>query len=931
MRFPRRELGLALVCGGLLMMEICLTKIFSIVLWYHFGFLAISSALLGFASSGVYLSLRERVEGDAADGPIARSAAMAALVSVLSLWLMTETSFDAYSVVQDRSIGTLVAFILWVTVPFFFLGLVISRTLAAFPERANILYGFDLVGSALGCGAAVVVLNMGHPGQLAMLLAAITIALGGALFAGKRIGTQICCTLPALAAPVLGILLLGNVEEWLPLKSPDSKPYYRIESIDQLNQRRESEGRAPIVRGPATLVDGSTIDIELDKKVTDPTLFTADGRLKVQTDDGEMLLDSNRVAEKEVEFGKQFDPTGDWQIWRQWTSLSRVDLFHWPAAFGGWGFWGLQEDRFFAADSTNRLPRQKGITIDAWAMTSIMRYDGQPLWPPSPETAASRKKVNVVEFLPAGAVHRLFPEGGHDIVCIGAGGGLDLMTAKYFGARKIDGVEINRSVYESVQVAHEFAGNLYNPKHHPDVNVYVSEGRHFLERSEDKYDVVQLSGVDTFSTTEAGAFSLSENYLYTVEAFQTYAARLKPEGAITLTRWFYPDDVKKYEAPKRNAPEVVGELEPRYSLRLLALVREGLESLGNANPGQSIFFLYSENFTVILAKPIGFSESDLETLHGFCKDNNFGVLYSPRGGDEIVTLLEQKFHNPIPKYMATDKESARGYLEDRKYDVVPPTDDRPFFFEISKFEDIVDEKQFVNVLGGFTAHGTLSLVLVEVLLLGLLFVILPLRRLSKQPFPGAKRVRWGILLYFTSLGFGFIVVEIILAQKFVLFLGHPVYSLAVVLFSMLLFSGIGSMLAYKFPLPRFATWLAGGLAVGMVYLFPIVFEHCLSMTINARVAISVAILAPLGLAMGLPFPIGLRVLNECRPQLIPWAWAINGYTSVIGSVLAVVLALELGFTVVLFIAAGIYGVGVIGYSLMATKAARGGGEVADAA
>ena len=181
------------------MMEICLTKIFSIVLWYHFGFLAVSTALLGFASSGVYLSMRERVKGEAADGPIAQSAAMGALMAVVSLWLVTQTSFDSYSVVQDRSIGTLAAFILWVTLPFFFLGLVISRTLAAFPERANILYGADLIGSAVGCAAAVMILNANNSGQSTILIAASAVALGGMLFAGSRWSTS--CSAPHRHSP----------------------------------------------------------------------------------------------------------------------------------------------------------------------------------------------------------------------------------------------------------------------------------------------------------------------------------------------------------------------------------------------------------------------------------------------------------------------------------------------------------------------------------------------------------------------------------------------------------------------------------------------------------------------------------------------------------------------------------------------------------
>ncbi|MCA8942957.1 MAG: hypothetical protein KDB80_10395, partial [Planctomycetes bacterium] len=609
----------------------------------------------------------------------------------------------------------------------------------------------------------------------------------------------------------------------------------------------------------------------------------------------------------------------DWSPFRMWSSLSRVDAFHWPAAYDRWGLWGMSES--YRDDPTNRLPRQKGITIDAWAMTSMMRYSGRPIWPPgTPEVDRERKKVNVLEYLPAGTVHRLFPNGADSIVCIGAGGGLDLMTAKYFGAKKIDGVEINKLVVHAVRWVPEFysfVGNLYNHDVHPDVDVHVAEGRHFLESSEESYDIVQLSGVDTFSTSEAGAFSLSENYLYTVEGFETFLRHLNAGGVVTLTRWFYPKIIAG--SGGGNGPDWI---EPRYSLRLLSLAREALtRQLGGdqAAADAGIFFLHSENFTVILAKPNGFTPSDLDTLHAHCESMGFGVLYSPRESTPTIQLGAAKFQNALQAYMDLDGVAAERFLEEREFDVTPPVDDKPFFFEHSKFKDIWQKDQFINVLGGFTAHGTLTILLIEVIVLGFVFVIVPLVFMRRRRSNASARTKLGILIYFTALGFGFIVVEIVLSQKFVLFLGHPVYALAVILFSMLLFSGIGSMLSYKCPLPWSATLFAGGLSLVPVYFFPQIFETFLGQSQAVRVAISVAILAPLGLTMGMPFPLGLRMLNRVDPGLIPWAWAINGYTSVLGSVLAVMLAIEFGFTTTIYVAAAVYGVGVIGYALMYTR------------
>lgn len=916
--FPRRELGIALVCAGILMMEICLTKVFSIVLWYHFGFLAVSTALLGFASSGVYLSLRPRLSGDAADGPIARAAAIAALMAIASLWLVTQTSFDAYSVWQDRNVGSLLAFVVWVTLPFFFLGLVVSRTLAAFPERANILYGADLVGSAVGCFGAVALMNQNVSGQSMMLLAAAIIALGGSMFAASRVGSQMAC-LFSLAVPLL-LYQFVHVDDFAPLRSPPSKPYYAIESIDELQQQ---QGKPLLRRMRVGMKDGTDLICE----VTDPPTLVGETTVLVETDDGPMHLDLEDVRDIVEPNG---EPAKDrevlpWSPHRAWSSLSRVDAFHWPAAYDRWGLWGLSSK--FGDDPTNRKPRQKGITIDAWAMTSMMRYSGGPLWPPgTPDVDAERKKVNVLEYLPAGTVHRLFPDGADSIVCIGAGGGLDLMTAKYFGAKKIDGVEINKLVvYAARYVFPDFIGHLYNEEVHPDVKVHIAEGRNFLERSQETYDIVQLSGVDTFSTSEAGAFSLSENYLYTVEGFETFLEHLNDDGIVTLTRWFYPKPILTEDDRDWN-DDVPNPCEPRYSLRLLSLAREALERHldGERDARESIFFLHSENFTVILAKPDGFTSAELETLHQHCDDMGFGILYSPREptptfeyskGDARLHFLQ----NPLQEFMDLDAEAADEFLAVREFDVSPPVDDKPFFFEHSRFKDIWKKDQFVNVLGGFTAHGTLTILLAEVLLLGFVFVIWPLLRLRRQKSNANGRTKLGILIYFTALGFGFIVVEIVLSQKFVLFLGHPVYALAVILFSMLLFSGIGSMLSYKFPMPWSATLIAGGLSLVPVFVFQDVFEMFLGHDLWVRVAISVALLAPLGLVMGMPFPLGLRVLNRVDPGLIPWAWAINGYTSVLGSVMAVVLAIEIGFMMTIFIAAGVYATGVIGYALMSTR------------
>ncbi|MCC6671711.1 MAG: hypothetical protein IT458_11660 [Planctomycetes bacterium] len=898
MLLPRRELGIALACAGLLSMEICLTKIFSIVLWYHFGFLAVSCALLGFASSGVFLALfGRRLTPAEVDHQIAKSAALAAVAAVASLWLTTQTTFDVYTIVQDRTIGVLLAFVLWVALPFFFLGLLISRTLSAYPERVGSLYGADLIGSALGCGLAVLLLEAGVPGPGAILAGAGLVGVAGVCFAGPRLRSQVVA-LAGAAAPAACLALL-DVESAFPLQSPKSKPYYRVEHFDaEMQARSQPTWR----RGQLALTDGTTLEVETPM----PPALTADGRaVQVETDDGPRTLPLETIRPRSDGPGLDFRVT-PWSPYRAWSSLSRVDAFHWPKVHGAWGWWGLSP-RARTELTPDQMPRQKGITIDAWAMTSIQRYSGQPLQPEgAPLVDPERARLRVLEYLPAGAVHRIRPRAGH-IVCIGAGGGLDLLTAKYFGAHRITGVEINPGVVDAVRGPFaEFAGHLYDEARHPEIEVHVAEGRHFLERSRDRYDVIQLSGVDTFSTSQAGAFALSENFLYTVEAFRTYFAHLQPGGVVTLTRWFVPG-------------ERDGRLLPRYDLRLIGMGDAALREIGVAEPARCMFFLESAGFTVMLMKPEGFTAAEVATLREYCAHYGYQILWAPHDqAPAAITALGKSFPNPYAEFFAAKDPAA--HLAAQYFDVTPPSDDRPFYFETSRFAHVDRVDHYLNPLGGLTAHGLLAVLLAIVCVLGWLFVVVPMRRLgAAAPFPGSARVRLGVLVYFTAIGFGFIVMEIALAQRFVLFLGHPFQALAVILFSILLFSGIGAAVSARFPLPRFATWLAAGLALVPAFLFPTLFAELLHLELPWRIAIAVGLLAPMGLAMGIPFPAGIRVLARVRPELIPWAWGVNGYTSVLGSVLAVVLSIGFGFLTAFLVAAAVYALGVVGYSLMAIR------------
>ena len=894
-RFPyQRELGVALVSLAVLLLEVSLTKVFSIILWYHFGFLAVSTAMLGFASAGVWLTFRGKaLHGAFPEKALSWWSALAGFAVVAGLWLVTQTTFDVYSIIQDRTVGVLLALVLWVTLPFFCLGLTVAGALSAWPREVGRIYAANLLGSALGCAAAVVLLSAGLSGVTAILVAALAVSLGGILLGLSAGGVRFLPPLLAASVPLL-LFLFAPVDRVFLLVTPKSKPLWKVEHVGQTLKAR---GLGNYSRVKVGLKDPARPKKELETNFD----LTPDGKAFVVWDEaqdgngGETVLPVDLIRKKGNGLDYEVVP---WIVYTKWSTLSRVDAFHWPRVFPPWGLWGLSEKW------KGSVPAQKGITIDSWAMTSIMRYTGGPL-----ETPEQRAPLQVLEYLPAGAVHRVSRKGG-SILCIGAGGGLDVLTAHYFGKRKIVGVEINPSVVEAVRrVFPAFSGYLYDSRRHPGIEIHVAEGRHFMETTDEKFDVVQLSGVDTFSTTEAGAFSLSENFLYTVEAFKTYLSHLKEGGILTLTRWFAPAG-----EPSRG-PEGKLHIWPRYSLRLLTLAWKGLEAWGVKDPAKCIYFFRSGLFTVILVRPEGWKLAQTAALDSFCGEMGFQPLLLPGGKGPPLAVAGKNWPNVFVEFaQAPDKKA---FISSYPFNVEPPTDDRPFFFEVSRFKHIFSREHYLNSLGGMTAHGILFALLLEVLFLGFFLVILPLKNLLaslKADLAGSRIL--GGTLYFSCLGLGFMLVEIALSQKFILFLGHPFYSLAVVLFALLVFSGIGSALSHKIPLPLLAPLLPAALALIYGAALDPLFCALLHLDTWLRILVAVLLIAPLGLALGIPFPTGIRLLGKTGKGLVPWVWGVNGYASVMGSVLAIVLAISIGFTLVLALSAFLYLLAMAGAKLM---------------
>ena len=474
-----------------------------------------------------------------------------------------------------------------------------------------------------------------------------------------------------------------------------------------------------------------------------------------------------------------------------------------------------------------------------------------------------------------------------NVLIIGPGGGNDVMAARVFGARAITAVEINPIIAIDIMSSEPFknySGNLYQQ---PDVRLVVDEGRSFVRRSGERYDVLQASMVDTWAATAAGAFSLTENNLYTVEAFKDYVGHLTDDGVLTMTRWFFEP--------------------PDQLLRLISLTRQMMAEMGIDNPSRHIMLIrgpsddgYRSPATWIFKKS-EFTGDEVRVIESVAANCGFQLLYTPltRPDNPFTVLIEAK--DPAREWNAFETN------------IEPTRDNNPFFFNSLRLSNLSraikgrGEWQKTN-LGTFVLFLLLAITTVLVLL----FIIGPLVLTRRRTFTSASKSRISYLLYFGCLGAGFIIVEVAMIQKFILFLGHPVYALAVVLFSLLTFSAIGSYLSGRLSEDRLPGSLKKILlllvAVVIVYtiLLPPIFYGLVHLALGFRIAIAVVLMAPLAMVMGMPMPSGIRLLAKSAPEIIPWAWGVNVAASVMGSVAALVIAILTGFNQALLIGSTLY-------------------------
>lgn len=540
----------------------------------------------------------------------------------------------------------------------------------------------------------------------------------------------------------------------------------------------------------------------------------------------------------------------------------------------------LPAESFVKWNSFSRIglvPEKRWIVIDADASTGIASYDFNNL--------TGQQRQDLLSQGPALA-HRL--KRGAKTLIIGAGGGYDVARALAAGSIDVTAVEINPIIATTIMRERfpDLSQRLY---FRPEVKVAVEDGRSFIRRSEEKYQIIQATLVDTWASTAAGAFALTENSLYTTDAFHDYLSHLTDDGILAFTRWGFDP--------------------PRESLRLVALAREALRQLGETQP-EAHFIVARENMQQI--NQWGATDTVVITRKPMRPDMIPGIVTQVgNAGLTPVYWPGTPFPSAFSQYL--NSRDPKKFYESYPYDVTPVSDNRPFFFYTVQPGDILE---FLR--SAYRSSADYKINRAVPLLFGLLGVSIlatvvtlalpPL--LLRTRLPAEKGVR-RFLVYFIAIGAGYILIQVALIQKFVLFLGHPTYALTVIIFSMLVSSGLGSFYSRRLLRGSQRRWQRVMVVVAvLVAVLSIVAGPLTSLGVGWplwwKAPLTALLIAPAGFLMGIPFPTGLGYLEKRHAPSVRWAWSLNAASSVMGSACAMFFALYLGLQATLLIGGALY-------------------------
>lgn len=557
-------------------------------------------------------------------------------------------------------------------------------------------------------------------------------------------------------------------------------------------------------------------------------------------------------------------------LFTRWNAISRVDVLDSPAV------------RFAPGLSlihTRSLPPQLGISIDGGELTAATAFD-------RPEDPS----LEFLKALPSSAAYLLLPEPS--VLVLEPRGGLDVLAALVHGASRVKAVESQPLLVRILkQELAEFTGQLYTDER---VQVRVAHGRSALKQEDGTYDLIILSLTDVFGSSGTGLFGFGENYLYTHESFNTILDRLSPRGLACMSLYILPP--------------------PRQELRAMATWIEALDTRGK-DPRLHLLALRSWSTLTFFVKSSPVTEEDILAIKDHAERNLFDLVYYP-GITPKETNIHNRFKTPIYydyTMQLLDPVQREALYDEYLFKIRPVSDDRPFFYNFFKLGKISDTFEAFgrNWLPFLQGEFLVPLLLAQAICIAFVLIMLPVLVLKRET-GCEKAVLRKVLGYFGLIGMAFMFIEITLIQRFILFLGHPLYAFAVTLFSLLLASGTGSY-ASKTLLGRdllkrlrFILIFLALLITAALLLLPPIEDGLIGWSLPVKMVLTLLLVFPLGFLMGFPFPSGIRMLESRSRRLIPWAWAANAFSSVVSSISALLVAFYGGYSLVLALAAAGY-------------------------
>jgi hypothetical protein len=771
-------LAISALALSMIVIQILLSRICSVMFYYHFAFGAVTLTMLGITLGALKVHTNpQRFIPSALDCELSRHCFSAAMFFAAGTLILVDFSGRLLSLAKTGGAGEFVYdLIIWggcaiglygFLKGFAAIGVSVTLLLTYFPGHTGRLYAVDLASAALGCIAVIAALHLLDPISIILLLAA-TLTTVGWLFAAR------------------------------------TAPFWRPRAI-----------------GNAAIVFGLLFAGQSASYLSGSPLFKA------------------RIG--------KFAPLED-LVFERWNTYSHVGIY--PDPFRtpfGWGFGTALDEKKY------KDVEQYWLKIDADAGTVLTRFDGD----------LAKTEYLKYDVINLGYHLRKIERSG----IIGVGGGRDVLSALTFGVPKITGIEINPAIFEALNKSFgAFTGRLGS---YPNIELINAEARSYINSHDSTFGMIQISLIDTWATTAAGGLGLSENKLYTREAWQEFLEHLNTDGMLTVSRWF-----------------IRGRHHGEF-YRMLSVANEALTAL---DPGSNVRgHVLAANANSIVTAVISkrpFSEAEIQNFLGVCQRYGFTPLMTPHLSFDAVSDVIMSGKVPDSFYAS------------QPLDFSASTDDRPFFFNMARFSDVfskqtdsADNRQnniAIPVLFFLAAATAAALACAA---------LVPIRRLyreGKESFGDSTY----FAIYFICIGLGFMFVEMSMMQRLMIFLGHPVYGLSVILFTMLLFSGIGSYFV-KLENLRASTYVLRPVLLivsllATLELMPAVIARAAHFGIMPRIFISVALLIPISIFMGMMFPLGICAAKKKGSGVLPWFWALNGVASVCASILSMVVSMSFG-------------------------------------